>query len=90
MANTIQATNNFILAIRDKIESDKYNLSLPSTGKEKPHKATVYSIGSLVHDKTIKGAKGKSILFHKGNGFEIDFEGTTYLVLEDRQIIAVV
>lgn len=90
MPQTIQATNNFVLVIRDKTENEKYGLSLPSAGKEKPHKGTVHSIGSLVKDQKIKSSKGKSILFHKGNGFEMDYEGTTYLVLEDRQIIAVV
>lgn len=86
----IKAVNNFIFVIRDKTESEKSGLLIPSVGREKPHQGTVISIGSLVRDKEIKGSKGKKVLFHKGVGQEIPFEDNTYLVLNELEIIAVI
>jgi co-chaperonin GroES (HSP10) len=50
----------------------------------------VLSAGNLVKDIKIKGSKGDKILFHKGVGQEIEYDGETYLVLEDIHILAVV
>lgn len=85
----IKATNNNVFIIRDKTESEKSGLIIPSGGREKPHQGTVFSVGSLVKDQEIKRSKGKKALFHKGIGFEITYEEQVYLVLEDHQIIAI-
>jgi chaperonin GroES len=86
----IQATNDFVFIVREKAKSEDSGLIIPSGGREKPHEGTIHSIGSLVQDKAIKGGKNKKALFHKGAGFEIEYEGTTYLVLNASHIIAVV
>lgn len=86
----IKAVNNFIFVIRDKTEAEKSGLLIPSVGREKPHQGSVLSVGSLVKDKEIKSGKGKKVLFHKGVGFEIDYEGQTYLVLNEQEVIAIV
>lgn len=85
----IIATNNFVFIIRDEAEKEKAGMFIPSKGVEKPHKGVIYSAGDLVQDKKIKNGKNKGVIFHKGNGFEIEFEGTTYLVIEGERIIAV-
>ncbi len=86
----VKAVNTVVWIIRDKTESEKSGLVLPSQGKEKPHQGTIISVGGLVKDGNIKNGKGKKALFHKGVGQEIDFEGQTYLILDDIQIIGVV
>lgn len=85
-----QATNDFVWVIRDKPDAEKGGLIIPGVGREKPHQGTVVSIGDLVQDKNIKKSKGKKALFHKGVGFEISFEETTYLILEGRHVIGIV
>lgn len=82
-----KACNEFVLVLRDKTPTE--GLMLPSTGRVKPHTGTVHAVGSLVKDPNIKSAKGKKCLFHPTVGWEIDYEGTTYLVLLDREIIAI-
>lgn len=85
----IQATNNAVFVIRDKEETEKAGLLLPGRDREKPHEGTVISIGDLVGDKKIKGAKNKKCLFHKGTGFTIEYGGVEYLVLNSEHIIAI-
>jgi co-chaperonin GroES (HSP10) len=83
-----KATNNFVFIIRDKPEAETGGLLIPGQGREKPHYGTADSVGSLVQDKAIK--KGKRVMFHKGVGFEIEYGGVVYLVLEGERIISVI
>jgi co-chaperonin GroES (HSP10) len=85
----IQAVNNSVWVIRDKEEKEQGGLLIPGKDRVKPHEGTVVSIGDLVPDKRIKGSKNKKILFHKGTGFEIEYAGETYLVLNSEHVIAV-
>ena len=85
----IKATNNFVFIIRDKTESEKNGLILPTSGKVKPHRGDIFSVGGKVTDPDIKTGKGKKALFHAGVGQEIDVDGTVYLVLFEHEIIAV-
>jgi co-chaperonin GroES (HSP10) len=82
-----KATNNFVFVIRDKSESETGGLLIPGIGREKPHYGVADSVGSLVGDKNIR--KGKKVMFHKGVGFEIEYEGIVYLVIEGERIISV-
>lgn len=86
----IQATNNFVLIIRDEAESETGGLIIPDQGKVKPHVGTIFSVGKLTKDPDIKAGKGKKCLFHQHVGFTIDYEGVDYLVLLDAEIISLV
>jgi len=83
----MQATNNLVWAIRTETPKESGGLFLPDSGKEKPHTATVISVGELVADKEIQ--KGKLCIFHKGCGQELEYKGTVYLILDDKQIIGI-
>jgi co-chaperonin GroES (HSP10) len=85
----IQATNNYVFVIRDKAVAEKSGIIIPDQGREKPNQGTVFSVGDLIQDKTIKKAKNKKCLFFKGTGFHIEFEEVEYLVLTSDQIIAI-
>jgi len=83
----LQAVNNFTLILRDETSDTINGFSLPDSGQEKPHKGKIISVGQ-VSDKNIK--PNKDCLFHKGNGWEMEYEGNVYLVLESEKIIAVI
>ena len=83
------ATNDTVFVIRDKEEAEKSGLLIPGKDRVKPHEGTVLSIGDLVEDKRIRGGKNKKCLFHKGVGQEIEYDGTIYLILESRHVIAI-
>lgn len=84
----MKATNEFVLVIRDKTESEKSGLILPTAGRIKPSVGTIQTVGGLVKDHNIKSGKGKKCLFHPTVGFELEYAGIVYLVLQDREIIA--
>lgn len=86
----IEATNDFVFIIRDEAEKETMGLIIPGQGQEKPSHGTIHSVGDLVQDKKIKQGKGKKAIFHKGNGFDIDYEGQTYLVIEGGRIIGII
>lgn len=83
----IQATNNFVYIIRDEVKKEISGLLIPDGGKEKPHKGKIFSVGELVQDKKIK--IGRVGVFHKGTGFDIEYDGHEYLVIEGERIIGV-
>ena len=86
----MKATNEFVLVIRDKTETEASGFVLPSDGKKKPNVGTIFSVGILVKDGNIKSGKGKKCLFHSTVGWDITYEGVEYLVLEGPQIICLV
>lgn len=86
----LKATNEFVFIIRDKTETEKAGLIIPGAGREKPHVGTVVTVGATVKDGNIKSSKGKKALFHKGIGFEVEYEGVVYLVLQAHEILAIV
>lgn len=83
-----KALNNFVLILRDEAQSEVGGLYIPDGSQEKPHFGTVFSVGSLVSDKDIK--PDCKVMFHKGNGFNIEWDGTEYLVLEGERVIAII
>lgn len=85
----MKATNNFVWIIRDKTETETSGLIIPGAGREKPNQGVLHSVGVLAQDGNIKNGKGKKALFHKGVGWEIEYEGQIYLICEAHQIIGV-
>lgn len=85
----IKATNTFVWIIQDRAEAEKSGLIIPGSGREKPHTGTIFSIGKKVTDPEIKGGKNKKAVFHRGIGFPVEYNGTNYLILDEREIIGV-
>ncbi len=86
---TPKATNTFIFIIRDEVEKKIGDLVIPGQGRTKPHRGTIFSVGGKVTDQLIKNGKDKKALFHAGIGFEIDVDGTIYLVLQEHEVIGI-
>lgn len=86
--STIKAVNNFVFIIRDEIQKEVDGLTLPDKSKLKPSRGEIVSIGGKVTDPDIK--QGKTGIFHKGVGQEIEIDGKDYLVLFEYELIAVI
>jgi co-chaperonin GroES (HSP10) len=84
----VQATNNCIWVIRDEAESQKGGLIIPDIAKKKTHQGKIQSVGKLVQDKSIK--TDNTAIFNQTSGFEIDFNGITYTILRDTDVIGVI
>ena len=77
---------------RDEVTSS--GIVLPDTAKEKPQEGTVVAAGSgRVDDKGQKHAlevkKGNKVLYGKYAGTEIKIEGKDYLILSEKDILAI-
>ncbi|MBF6595876.1 MAG: co-chaperone GroES [Thermaceae bacterium] len=67
---------------------------LPDSAKEKPQKGKVIAVGSgRVLDNGTKVALevklGDTVLFAKYGGTEVEIDGTEYIVLSERDLLAV-
>lgn len=85
-----KAVNNFVFVLQSEAESEKSGLLMVGSGKEKPNKGTIFSVGDCVQDNNIKTSEGKTCLFFKGTGFNVEYDSKEYLVLTGEQIIAIV
>ena len=68
---------------------------LPDTAKEKPQQAEVLAVGPGKLDE--KGARqpmevkvGDKVLFAKYSGTEVKIEGVEYIILTERDILAII
>ena len=80
------------LAKEDKTKS---GIVLPDTAKEKPQEGKVIAVGSgKVLDNGQKVAvevkAGDKVVFSKYAGSEVKFDGKEYLILSERDILAVI
>lgn len=75
-------------------EKTKSGLYVPDTAKEKPQEGEVLAVGpGALNDKgeriTMEVKVGDKVIFSKYGGMEIKVEGEEYLVLSERDILAI-
>ena len=63
---------------------------IPDSAKEKPLKGEVISTGNGTKDEEIVVKKGDNVLYGKYAGTEIELEGTTYLIMRQSDILAII
>lgn len=75
-------------------EKTKSGLYVPDSAKEKPQEAEVLAVGpGVLNDKgervALEVKVGDKVIFSKYAGMEIKVEGEEYLVLSERDILAI-
>jgi|DewCreStandDraft_5_1066085.scaffolds.fasta_scaffold16918_3 chaperonin GroES len=60
---------------------------LPETAKEKPQQGTIEAIGNS-EDRTTDLKVGDRVLFPKYTGTEIKYQGKTYLLMNEEDVLA--
>jgi chaperonin GroES len=87
--------DNVVVQVLEAMEKTKGGLFLPDTAKEKPQEGKVISVGT---GQRLKGGKvvppsvkkGDKILFSKYAGNEIKIEGEEYLIISEKDILAII
>lgn len=79
----------------DPEEKTSGGIVLPDTAREKPQEGKVISVGPGAFDdkgqrKPMEVKEGDRVLFAKYSGTEVKIEGEEYLILSERDILAVV
>lgn len=84
-----------VVKVLESEEKTKGGIFLPDTAKEKPQQATVVAVGpgkTLDNGSkaTVDVKEGDIVLFAKYSGTEVKVDGVEYLVIAEKDILAVV
>ena len=63
---------------------------IPDNAKEKPQKATVVAVGNGTKDNPMSVKVGDTVLYGKYSGTELKFEGKDYLIMSEKDILAII
>ena len=63
---------------------------IPDTAKEKPQKGNVVAVGDGTKDNPVTVKIGQTVLYGKYSGTELKFEGKDYLIMSEKDILAVI
>ena len=63
---------------------------IPDNAKEKPQKATVVAVGIGTKDNPMTVKLGDTVLYGKYSGTELKFEGKDYLIMSEKDILAII
>lgn len=85
-----------LVTIDESEQTTQSGLVIPDTAKEKPQQGTVIAVGPGKRSEQtgeivpVDVNEGDTVLFSKYGGTEIKYEGTEYLILSARDILAVI
>ena len=84
-----------VIRVLEQEEKTASGIFLPDTAKEKPSQGEVVAVGpGKLHDDGKRVALdvkvGDKIIFSKYAGTEVKFEGTKYLIVSERDILAII
>lgn len=87
--------NRVVIRVLEQEEKTASGIFLPDTAKEKPSQGEVVAVGAgKVQDDGKRVALdvkvGDKIIFSKYAGTEVKFEGTKYLIVSERDILAII
>ena len=63
---------------------------IPDTAKEKPLRGKVIAVGNGPKDEEMMLKEGDEVLYGKYSGTELEFDGETYLIMRQSDVLAVV
>ena len=71
-------------------EKTSGGIIIPDTAKEKPQRGTVVAAGPGKKDEPVTVKAGDKVLYGKYAGTEIQVDGGEYLIMRERDILAIV
>ncbi len=84
-----------VIKVLEKEERTKSGIVLPDTAKEKPQEGKIVAVGTgKVLDNGQRVAldvkEGDKVIFSKYAGTEVKIDGQDYLILSERDVLAIV
>ena len=79
-----------VLVLPAQAEEKVGGIIIPDTAKEKPQHGKVVATGNGTKDEEMVLKEGDEILYGKYSGTELEFDGTKYLIMRQRDVLAVV
>ena len=68
----------------------KSGIVLPGSAKEQPQLAEVLAVGPGTEENKMEVAEGDRVIFSKYAGTEVKYDGEEYLIVSQKDILAVV
>jgi chaperonin GroES len=95
MASLKPLGDRVVLKPLPKEEQTKSGIFLPDTAKEKPQEGQIVSVGpGRLDDKGVRHSldvkEGQRVLYAKYAGTEFKLDGEEYLILSEKDILAIV
>jgi chaperonin GroES len=95
MASLKPLGDRVVIKPTPKEEVTKTGIFLPDTAKEKPQEGTIIAIGGgKLDDKGVRQPlevqEGQKVLYAKYAGTEFKIEGEDYLILSEKDILAII
>lgn len=81
----IQATNDNLWVRRYATQTKLNGIYIPDSAQKKLHKGIIITAGELTSDKNIN--PGRTAIFNKNAGFEIEEDGVVYTILKQIDIV---
>jgi|SRR6476620_12672086 len=95
MASLKPLGDRVVIKPTPKEEVTKTGIFLPDTAKEKPQEGTITAVGGgKLDDKGVRQPlevkEGQKVLYAKYAGTEFKIEGEEYLILSEKDILAII
>lgn len=71
-------------------EKTKSGIVLPGSAKEQPQMAEVVAVGPGTEEVKMEVAAGDKVIFSKYAGTEIKYDGVEYIILSQKDVLAIV
>lgn len=80
------------VVIREKVAEEKTasGIVLPGSAQEKPQMAEVLAVGPGTEDAKMELSVGDKVIYSKYAGTEIKYGGETVMIMDQRDILAIV
>jgi chaperonin GroES len=79
-----------VLKYQEVENKTQTGIILPDSAKEKPQEATVIAVGTGTGEKKPLVKEGDKVIFSKYSGTEVKLEEEEYIVISQKDIIAIV
>lgn len=86
----IQPLADRVLISPAPVEEKIGGIIIPDTAKEKPLQGTVVAVGEGKKDEEMILKPGDNVLYGKYAGQELDYMGEKYLVMHQKDVIAII
>ena len=78
-----------VLVLPAPAEEKVGGIIIPDTAKEKPQRGRVIAIGQGTKDEAMVLKENDTVLYGKYAGTELEYEGEKYLIMRQRDVLAV-
>ena len=78
-----------VLVVPAPAEEKIGGIIIPDTAKEKPLRGTVKAVGHGTKDEQMVLKEGDEVLYGKYAGTELELEGEKFLIMRQRDVLAV-